>query len=424
MTNEDDFISHIEDTLHAYEDAYVPGAWEAFQQKRKRRRMALLFFRAGSAAAVLLLLTYGIVWFTIKPDGSAQLTQTKNILRQSVPKTLQSGAEKLAKDSPVIINDDHNGSITAARRDVAKPGQTLAKHDFSKPEKHLAGYAPVNRPTINGINAAAIVAVKPVEVYKPSGRSAITDTARAAKLPVIVPQNDVIANNNETEKYRQDNKPVYDMLVKKKTGQQMVSTTRTKIKSLSYGVVVSPALGNQKVNFGTGIQVSYNLNNNLSISSGVAYSLLNATTTGNNQDADPTRKVQGVDLAVSGFEVPIGLQYKTNSGFYVSAGVVGMSVTNNHLNYNYLAESTITTLAPNSAGLAQPVMRVVSEQKTEESKEKINNYMGFYILSIGKKKAIGRNQINFGPFLRVPFGTVSTEKINLMQGGVHLGFEF
>jgi hypothetical protein len=423
MKNESNFLNEIEDTLHAYEDAYVPGAWEAFQQKRKRRRIAMLFFRAGVAAAVLLLVGYGAMQFFAKQDASMQLMQTKNKIHQPFVKPLKSGDENITAGNTIGID---KAGVTHSYRDTIRSMQTLARHDIAKSIQNLARYAPANQPAAIYKDSTTLMAnnktVKSNDVFKSVEKLAIAiDTTRPVKADAAALQNIVIANN-ETEKHKTDDKPLYDLLVKSKTNQQM-SPVKTKTKSVTYAVIVSPALGNQKVNFGTGVQVSYHINNNFSVSSGLAYSSLNATASGNAGN-DPLKKVQGVNLDVSGFEVPLGLQYKTNGGFYVSAGVVGMSVVNDHLSYNYLTQNTILAASANASGLPQQVVRVVSEQKTEESKEKINNYMGFYILSIGKKKAVGRNQINFGPFLRVPFGAVSSEKINLMQGGIHLGFEF
>jgi cytoskeletal protein RodZ len=436
MKNEDDFISQIEDTLHAHEDAYVPGAWEAFQQKRKRRRVAMLFFRAGTAAAVLLLLGYGAISFFSKQDPVNQFTQVKNHSNQPLTKTPQAGNQNIITDSAVAIeknNGTHSYRDTArpmlvlAKPDTARPAQNLTKQATAKPIQSIAKYSPVDKSSIIGKNTDPLMAANTpstaTNINKPVDKFTVAaDTARPAKSAVSAAQKGIIANN-QTQVYKQDSKPVYDMLVKNKSNHQPEELVKPKIKSLTYAVIVSPALGNQKVNFGTGVQVSYHFNNNLSVSGGLAYSALNASASGNVSN-DATRKVQGVSLAVSGFEVPVGLQYKTDKGFYVSAGVIGMSVSNDHLNYNYLSQTTVTTLAPNASGLTESVLRVATEEKTEESKEKINNYMGFYILSIGKKKAVGRNQINFGPFLRVPFGTVSSEKLNLTQGGVHLGFEF
>lgn len=423
MKNESNFLNEVEDTLHAYEDAYVPGAWEAFQQKRKRRRMAVLFFRVGSAAAVLLLVGYAAMQFFANPDASVEFMQTKNKIHQPFVKPLKLGDENITAGKTIEI---YKGGITHNYRDTTRPMQTFTKHNTAKSMQNLTRYAPANQLAIYKDSSTLIAnnkVVKPNDVFKSGEKLAIAiDTTRPAKAIAGVLQSGIIANN-ETEKYKADNKPVYDLLVKSKTDQQL-SPVKAKTKSVTYAVIVSPALGNQKVNFGTGVQVSYHFNNNLSISSGLAYSSLNATAAGN-PGTDPHKKVQQVDLALSGFEVPIGLQYKTNNGFYVSAGVVGMSVLNNHLSYNYLTESTITAAASaNASGTSLQYLSVVAQQKTEESKEKINNYMGFYILSVGKKKAVGRNQINFGPFLRVPFGAVSSEKINLMQGGIHLGFEF
>ncbi len=422
MKSENNFFKEIEDNLHAHEDAYVPGAWEDFQQKRKRRRMAVLFFRLGSAAAVLLLFGFGAVQFFTKAPVPVQTVKTKNKQHQLPVNPLKPDRVSSANDSLIATENARHLSI---QRDTASPVQALVKHNTGQPMQTFAKPAPVSQSTVYKDNTLLIAdnkTVKPNDVVKqPEKLLAASDTARPAKAATTGLQNNVLANN-ENAKRTADDKPVYDMLVKSKTNQDLPHI-QTKIKRVSYAVMISPAVGNQKVNFGTGVQVFYHFNNKLSISSGLAYSSLNATASGD-PGTDPLKKLQGVDLALSGFEVPIALQYKTSNGFYVSAGVLGMSVLNNRLDYSYLTANTVAAAAANPAGSTMQYLSVVAQPKTEESKEKVNNYMGFYILSLGKKKAVGHNQVNFGPFLRVPFGAVTSEKINLMQGGVHLGFEF
>jgi hypothetical protein len=433
MENEDKFFGTIEDTLHSYEDVYPAGAWEEFSKERKRRRGIVLFLKLGSAAAVLLFLSYFTIQFFNKDKAATQVAQIKPLSRQQ--------KNKLTEPTPRINNND---SLITSTQIIKKDGNkqtngqplTIGKNiaathqNIGFPAKEVAKPV-ITQPPLIIEKSSPVIANVVVPVKKTTDVN--SDNNKAINADTITPVNSVTTANviakTDVKKYSGSNKSVYDSIVNstKPINKIAATTAKKSEKNLSYGVVVSPALGNQKVNLGTGVEVAYKISKNFFISSGIAYSSLNATGGGDKlYAAAPGAVANGgdVSLQVSGFEVPIGLQYRTDNGFYVSAGVVAMGVTNNKLQYSYVAPTTAAVMAPDASGFTQNTLQVVNEKKTEDSKEKLNNYLGFYMMSIGKKKKIGNNQFTFGPFMRVPFGVVSSQKISLFQGGVKLGFEF
>ncbi|MFD2147548.1 hypothetical protein [Mucilaginibacter antarcticus] len=307
---------------------------------------------------------------------------------------------------------DPTNAIIATAKPVPSVN-TRAKFDYTgvvKPDSALIAnnaFPPVKRDAINGVIQNPLIQKDPTGI---SVNGSVPDKAVAGN-PISKP---AILNNS-----------VYDNLVKSRANNAVAAVEKSdKDRTLSYSVVVQPGIGNQKINMGTGVQVAYKLNDKFSITSGVSYSSLSATGPGT---AASTRlgNVQNVNLAVSGVEIPLGVQYKTGKGYYVSAGVMGMSVTSNSMQYSYISQGTVATTMIDKQGSAYSNLSVAAEQKTEDVKEKFANYLGFYIISAGKKQPIGKkNNIIFGPFLRVPFGAVSSEKIRLLQGGVTVGFGF
>jgi hypothetical protein len=430
MENEDKFFGGIEDTLHSYEDEYPAGAWEDFREKRKRRKALLLFFRLGSAAAILLFLSYATIQFFKKDTVPTQVAQTKNISREPKKDTLQPTPGLNNNDALVTSNkagDQNKDNETKPQIVADKPYGATTHQDIVTPAKELVK-AGIAQKTIvaekdNQVIANVIVPDKTADINSNINAAKSGDTVKAVSG---ITTTNIIAQA-EVKKYTGSTKSVYDSIFNNKTNKVAAVATKKNEKNISYGVVVSPALGNQKFNFGTGVEVAYKINKNFFVSSGIAYSSLNAT----GGDALLTAAPAGaptngrdVSLQVSGFEVPIGLQYRTDNGFYVSAGIVAMGVTNNKLEYSYVTQTTAAVPTLDAVGLTQSSIRVVNEKKTEDSKEKLNNYLGFYILSVGKKKKIGNNQFTFGPFMRVPFGAVSSQKISLFQGGITLGLGF
>jgi hypothetical protein len=427
MKNEDKFFTGIEDTLHAYEDAYVPGSWEAFQQKRKGNRMGMLL-RLSSAAAVLLLLSYVAFQFYAKSPVPVQLVQHKKDVQQPQANPSSSPVQQTlphVKES-TEINPQNNDLIVGSKtaKQVA-PAIATAKPNYTDNSNYKK--ETFNSPVIvkpdSTIIATNKLPVKTNDVVNPVQNPVTQNDAVTKPLPDVAP--DKVIANNDTRKTTGAAKSVYDSLVNSKSSKTVAAADKkTTDKNISYSIMVQPSVGNQKFNIGTGVEVSYKITDKISINSGIAYSSLNATSSGSANGAR-LGQVQNANLQVSGFEVPIGVQYKTTSGFYVSAGVMGMSVTNNSLAYSYIGQSAVTMAMVDKQGLSYSGLTAVTENKVEESKEKVANYLGFYILSAGKKKAIGKkNNVSFGPFLRVPFGAVSSEKIRLVQGGIHLGLGF
>ncbi|TSJ38595.1 hypothetical protein FO440_18955 [Mucilaginibacter corticis] len=436
MKSEDKFFSGIEDTLHSYEDAYVPGAWEDFQQKRKRRRMGILFLRLGSAAAVLLLLSYVAFQLSTKAPVAVQTVSTKKKVTPTVPQQIipvQPQQQQNITQQPAQTDPGVDRSFTAKNsskpstqhKEQVDPFNNIVKVQPSQnPPKQVVLSAFKNSDsTVNTIAAAGNPVKNNNQVYKPVQKPVI-DSALGKPAKGIIPSDGVMANTHvDNKKYTVTGRSVYDSIMNSKVNNRVTATTKKEGKNLTYSMVVQPALGNQKINLGTGLQVAYKLSDNLYVNSGIGYSALNGTAAGTTS-ADAFSKTQNVNLAVSGFEVPLGLQYRTEGGFYVSAGVVGMGVVNNHLQYDQVVESTSTFATSNSQGLVQQAVRLTAEKQTQDSKEKINNYLGFYMLSIGQKKTIGNKKINFGPFMRVPFGGVSSQNVKFLQGGISLGFDF
>lgn len=439
MKNERDFFKGIEDTLHGYEEAYVPGAWESFQQKRDRKPAGMLFLKIGSVAAILLLAAYAGFMFWVKTPAPVQLAGNKPSVQQPVtkpaplqaPQTMQPAVSDAVTSSnkQLQIANDIQPSLKQSsnyNNPSINPANTIIA--TAKPNPAINYNAPFSNPLIvkndTALIANNIIAIAKNDVNNNAIQNPVTPNDAVVKpLPGSV-QDKVIANNNIRKPVSTD-KPVYDALINSKASRPVAPANKNADeRSVSYALVVQPGIGNQKVNYSTGLQVSYKVTDKISVSSGIGISSLSATSSGSSISTR-SGNVQNYNLAVSGVEVPLAVQYKTNKGYYVSAGVMGMSVTSNSLQYNYVAQGTMATTMIDNSGFSYSALNVVAENKTEESKEKVANYLGFYILSAGKKYPIGKkNNLILGPFLRVPFGAVSSEKIRLLQGGVTVGFGF
>ncbi|MDB5118008.1 MAG: hypothetical protein JWQ79_3500 [Mucilaginibacter sp.] len=402
MNDKHHIFSQLKETLHSHQEEYVPGAWEEFVKKRKRRRAVILFWRLSGAAAILLLLI-GLFWLKITSPVKNEKSQI----------ALQHPTRSLAQPSTGGHQALHAGNATAQKNQLTQnsvlPASVIA---------HSPATATDNKTTGNNAIVTAFPKQKDnsdrKDNYNADNKQQAVDTS--ASRPALVNTEE---KKTEVKKYALITKPIYDSLM----GHHTIDLVKKEKKNLSYAAIVSPALGGQKLNFGAGFEIAYPITGNLSVSSGVAYSSLHAENNGDNSGS-LARQLQGANLDVSGFEVPLGLTYKTKSGFYATAGVLAMTVIADHLEYNYLVQRTVAMLNATPSGASYQTMSLVSSRQTETSQEKINNYLGFYQFSAGQKATIGHKEFNLGPFVKLPFGSVSNENIKLMQAGIRLGIGF
>ena len=367
------FFKQIEEVLHQHDEAYALGAWEEFDANRKKNKRKWPMYIWAAAAAVLLLLGFGLFEITNrdKPYNNPALVKNRN------EKGKLKEEKEMVKQLPVK-NEAGNSLIANTPRNLVDP--VLPQVD------------------------ELIALVKPNQQPE---NVAIATTAKDTIITTLV--------------VKSVNKPVikYDSLVNR--NRVVVKDEKTTSK-LTYSLVVSPSLNDKKVNFGGGMELFYQLGNRLSVSGGLMYTALSAKSDGKSLVATGN-KPQGANLAVSGIELPLGIKYQTNSGFYAAAGVSALGLLNNQLEYSFLEEKTVIQTAF-SAGVATEVFTVVSERKTENSIAPLNNYMGFFNFSAGKKQTFGNVNLNIGPFVKVPFSSVSTERIKLLQGGIKVSVDF
>jgi len=444
MKNEQDLFNEIEDVLHAHQDAYVPGAWEEFV-KNKRRRRGLVYIRIVAAAAILLMLGY-TAWLFVpanKVDNTANQTKTK--IKKPY---IYSNRQNERRDSVIIE------STVASLRDVDNnlntgkayytPNQSYGLNNSTNGRSDIQRYAQ-NVPPIapNDIRITG----KSNNFQTVTGEISVhQDSLEIATLPFVRNADDPIVAKTESKRYDRGTQRLnYDSLANLSKLKPVVATEK-KARNLSYAVLLSPSVGNQKMNFGTGVEVAYDINKSFSVSSGISYSYVNAGSNRSPLSADatpnyslqgytplasantlsystsaPSQNVQGVKLALSGLEIPLNFQFKTAKGFYLSAGISAMSVIGNNLSYNYISNRAVSV--PSANGLTNTIS-IITEQTTQKSNENLSGYIGFYTLSAGKKISFGRGKLNFAPFIKVPFNRVSSENIQLIHGGVQLGIGF
>lgn len=408
MKKEEEFFDKVEEVLQTYTETYEEGAWEDFETHRKKRKRIWLFKPwTAVAAAVILLVVYGLFELT----NTVPLTETLAVKKsdQRIPKQT---IEKTAIDTLIGVNEV---TIVKQFKEHVNPSKIarVNRNESVKVEDdiyldHKLNNAAIDK-TANENQSQKIP--NTVEVIDEKKERVAAVTAEAMKNGIEKKTPVVTANKFSAG--------AYDSLVNRNIA---VTAAKSNDRSFTYAVVVSPSLSNQKVNFGAGMEVSYKLGGRFSINSGVIYNELNAKSGGKSLSS-ASQFAQNADLAVSGIEIPLGLQYQINNGFYAAIGVSGMGLLSNRLEYSYQEDRVASMPVINSNG-TEHIIRLFSEQKTAQAKEDLNNYIGFFTISAGKKQAFGNSNLNIGPFFKIPFNSISTEKIKLLQGGFKFSLDF
>lgn len=369
---EQKFLNQIEEVLQAHEDTYQHGAWEEFDANRKKNKRKWPIYGWAAAAVVLLFACLGVFEIAKRDELHTDKTSVKNL------------------NQPYKIKED-TGTTTRRNQVIRKQGSVKAD----------------------------LIAIQDVETLIRVSKANHNNLVVEGVISVATAKDTTLANLSFKKPNK--HKPVlagaYDSL----TNRSQVVATSTPRK-LTYSLMVSPSVSNQKMNFGAGMELSYKVGSRLSLNSGLIYSTINAKSDGKSLVAANSRP-QSANLAVSGIELPLSIQYQTKDGFYATAGVSALGLIKDKLEYSFLEEKTVTSMEIRG-GQSLEVLKIVSEKKTEKSIEPLNNYMGFFNFSVGKKQAFGNTHLNIGPFVKVPFNSVSSERIKLIQGGIKVGIDF
>lgn len=405
-----DLFSEIRDAAQAWEEPYEQGAWEDFSREHKRRRGLVIFWRYLGVAAMFLFLLLGGLLYNHQPEiNNAHKQLTSN-----------SPQKKPLKSSPVLTDTKLSKNITMAN----------ALHTTNK-----------NNTVAGAVQAQIVSSKKLINAHIVN----LPDTIKDKRIVINTKSHPKLRNNNHLQtltspdtvntgttknntslhiiavapvkKIPLGSHSLYDSLT------NHIAEDKKKINhNLTYALAINPSVGNKKVSFGAGLEVFYPVNDRLSLGSGLGFASLHAET--ENSGSNAITQVQGSNLDINGIELPINFKYQVNGGFYVNAGISAVAILNNQLAYHYFTPTTQTITQFDGKGSPHEAIQLASAKSTEQSKEHLGHYIGFYTFSAGKKQTFGKGQLNFGPFIKVPFNPISSQNIRFTQGGFSVSVSF
>src|SRR5690554_2198980 len=241
-----DITEHIAEMLKEHSLPYQEGAWERFKDfeaAKKKRFVAWPYFTGAVAAMLLLALSLFLI---IGKDEYTNLQGERQEITNSIIDTPNQSTDSenlVATLSPKDLNAERNTSQT--KRVVPKilsesNSFQAAQMDLDRVEK--SSTLSYNNDTIEYKETQQVASVEPTASKKS------TDLKEAVSSPSYTWAEPL-------------NRADVDL---------------SSVKKWDFSVELSPNIRNNDVNFGGGVAIAYNLNDKISIGSGVSYMQLDA----------------------------------------------------------------------------------------------------------------------------------------------------
>lgn len=451
-----EFIQGIADLFEDYEEAYVPGEWEAFsqQQQKKKYPFAPLWIKI---AATLILIGAVIMYQLNDPAQPAKKAEVAEMKSEPAVE----GSAAAGKAAPAIVQ---NSKEALAQTQSAEPASGV------KP----AAADGLRFGNVNPIDNRVAAAPEMASAQLPSAGSAQLLSAMNMQVPSavtmqspgmhhntikdsfgVVKADQYVANtvtvtvtapeNQLLPDHQGQNKKEADSAGKMSTMDFMLAESRHPVKSKQkkdagskwdFGVAVAPSMTSSNVNIAGGLTTAYRLSNKFSVSSGVSLMQLESGSTTAPQPMAKAsisslshKELLAVDANIKAIDIPIGIVYQVNKHIYTSAGVSYFNVVGEKRSntYGLTSQSTEAFSNPQTGFVSERTVlnSVAVEEPVAETPLKGNSYLGFFNFSIGRKQQLfNKYNVLIEPFIKVPIGKLSTQELNLMNSGLKFQISF
>lgn len=398
---EKELIEEIVTLFEDYQEEYVPGEWEAFQERQRRSypffqrwmRVAGVMFLAG----ILLPVTLQDYHHTFKLAGYT----VRNVRKLT-------GANKMPVDSP-----DKRSQLAATR--------------LQKPVRKPAGM--LSSPAQDGLTEAA-----------PAGPPAALLPADAALATAVhVEQREITYQKDSTRKEGAGKQRTAEFLLAESRSQAGGQKKSTRTAQWDFGIQVMPLVTSSGTTVGAGLSTSYRVSPKLALSSGISIVQL-ASSSGPGSSADgaasfsavrsvPDRQLLGSDETLHAIDIPVSLVFKINKQLYTSAGVSFFSIISEKRNSTFLQTAPVSAMAVNPAtGIVSSYQLLQSSQVSQPDAESLlkgKSYLGFFNFSVGRQQNLfNKYRVQVEPFIKIPVGKLASEDLKLLNSGVKLQFAF
>jgi hypothetical protein len=407
-----DITEHIAEMLKEHSLPYQEGAWERFKDfeaAKKKRFVAWPYFTGAVAAMLLLALSLFLI---IGKDEYTDLQGERQEITNSIidtPNQSTDGENLVATLSPKDLNAERNTSQT--KRVVPKilsesNSFQAAQMDLDRVEK--SSTLSYNNDTIEYKETQQVASVEPTASKKS------TDLKEAVSSPSYTWAEPL-------------NRADVDL---------------SSVKKWDFSVELSPNIRNNDVNFGGGVAIAYNLNDKISIGSGVSYMQLDAQRSPNSIDipseflsldgSKDNKSLNNISTSLVGLDIPINLKLNIGNSMYANAGVSIFSVLNESRYNNFEERIAVTALASPTLTSTDQTERSGVEAQTLYSQEistsnpyEGKNFTGFLNFSMGYKLPfLPKMNLAIEPYFKIPIGSLSNQDMDLNNGGFKIKASF
>lgn len=380
---------------------YVPGAWEAFEEKRDRkRRSRTILWIGGMAAGVALVLTLGSLWLGDKGSQSSP-----DLLGSSTPKieeaqpTVQENTPKQASEDLANHPSGHNteSQVTQAESLQSSQGTVGSVWIAAKDEKPMMGSSVLSE----GEEILPLMAtVSPKEEKSQGNPSSAAQVITTEKPRTDLVQEVISLEENPLEELSSAKKPI------------------------SYALGFGPGFGSttqanqvtEGSRMGLGLQVDLALGNNLRLGSGLGVNYLNQATEGQasyklagvNSPIQENTQVQQVQV-----DVPVYVRYPLtrSESITVQAGFSNLLTINQTAQVEVLYDQDVVAAASATpSGNTQPVLKTVQVAQTTTLPGQSTRFLPFALANMGINIQVRKTEKS--SYLLMPFYSYPLQDIS------------
>ena len=415
-----ELIEQIAETLRNHVEPYREGAWERFSTTLVKKKKPLLW-PYWSAAATLLLAAG--VWLWSRPEMEPIAARSEAAMKLPAPSGRGESAEAVTTPAPEIpapaIQAGPAAAISGAHPSSA-PHRTRSERDAAR----IASAE--SRAEDNGVPSDKLAEPEVGESVALEEHTGGVSDADRVRLALAEP---LAKEEGEPHIDRQE----YPEVRAAKDGSR---------GKWNLGIAVSPNVTRERMDFGGGLTVAYQLSDKLSVGSGVSIGRLGmgenpnynpggssrlnnpASMEGFAQSREQYKRDVSLTSKVVALDVPLDFRYEVFKGVFTSVGVSYVAVLSEERTEHFIAGLNETTFgADKMAGkdlMASTTVTYRSE-KTDDQPLKGKGYAGFMNFSVGRKMGLSKNVfLSIEPYFKLPIGRLSNEQMDFTNGGIRI----
>lgn len=435
MKENKELITEIVDRLKSIEDfEYKEGAWESFKGKQSLHTTPVRSFRKYfSAAAALLLLGFAFSYYWFNADekiNNAQIIlvdRGSNSVQQEVDENIQDIENKINND----LNYTDNSYNLSEEKSMNNSLVELGNIPYSVLDFQLNAIEMKDKLSFINNNTLSTT----MNVESKASNMALKEHLAFANTSLATQ----MSSSNNLE-------------------QHLVPKTFKLSNHFDLGLFVSPYTVADNLKVGAGMTLAYNINNKISVRTGVSYNsyevgLLKNPLAKNSVEMVDAKVVNqtiynglgSVEMlqssklalpnikAVTGFvhslEIPLEVKYNLNKSFYAVAGLSYSTILSQQRTAEYVENVNLNTFDKGypvnemeaSKALEMVTKTVVSSEKNVNP----NGYNGFINLSVGKKVNLNKKfGVSVEPYYKIPVGEFRKSEMNYSNAGIRIMTNF